>query len=626
LKKYFISVALLYLFLFSQVFANGVVYLVLGSDTAIWAGMNTATHDNYYDIDLYTNPERNAYQVMDPSFRNQFKDSFGNSLKMTWWMMAGNIFRYATNTNVPVPNIMTLYLMKKYHGENVIINGDELSLHYHTFFWSDYDGDEKYYWNQAKTFLESLDDFNVTLAQFLLEEEVFPISFRSGWHYMDNDWQHYLDERVLPYSLHNDYPAKRTFDDEPIDNIFDWSEAPSSCIPYLPSYTNYQKPGNGKGWNVRSASFYKTIVNDYLDSIFVAASKGENQVACLWSHLPQENFLANISNIDNIAHQMELKYPGVKFKYCTAVEAMKLWQESSDNNAPQISITENQVGENVYFTISSDEDIFQSQPFVAIKDIFERYSVAECISIGNNQWRTVDEYVRADIVKVGVTACDSVGNQVMDFIEYLPSDVFIDNIDADYSELLGGWSTYNIGSWGTDARIAILQENDSVAVEWEKTVSTSTNYNVFTQVPRVQNPVNNYQYVVSINSVPTDTVKFSKSAESHKWNYLATLSCDESDIVTVKYSATAKNQVGKYVVADVIKISAMVREKEISFSKSIIDLGEISISDTVDFPIVISNYGISDLKLLELKSLGNSLISKISMPLEIPKMSSTTLD
>jgi len=60
---------------------------------------------------------------MDPAFLEQLVDSYGQPLKMTWWMMAGNIFRYATNRNVPVPNIMTMYLMKKYHGDNVQING-----------------------------------------------------------------------------------------------------------------------------------------------------------------------------------------------------------------------------------------------------------------------------------------------------------------------------------------------------------------------------------------------------------------------------------------------------------------------------------------------------------------------
>ncbi|MDW7681436.1 MAG: hypothetical protein SCK70_12795, partial [bacterium] len=219
------------------------VYLVLGSDTAIWQGMNVRQHDCYYNIDLYVNPAANTYQVMDPMFRAQFKDSYGTPLKMTWWMMAGNIFRYARNNNVPIPNIMTLYLMKKYHGDNIAVIGDELSLHYHTFFWSDYDGDGMYYWNQSLTFMECFDDFNYTMAQFLLDEQLFPVSFRSGWHYMDNDWQNYLDERVLPYSMHNDYPSKRTDLTEPLDNTYDWSMAPAEFVPYNPSPENYQIPG-----------------------------------------------------------------------------------------------------------------------------------------------------------------------------------------------------------------------------------------------------------------------------------------------------------------------------------------------------------------------------------------------
>ena len=201
---------------------GGKVYLVIGSDTAIWDGMNTSQYHCYYDQSLYTDPVNNASIVMNPSFRQNMIDSYGQPIKLTWWMMAGNIFRYATNSNIPVQNTMTLYLMKKYHDKNIILNGDELSLHYHTFHWSDYDMDGKFYWNQSKTFLECLEDFKFTLAQFLLEEELFPVSFRSGWHYMDNDWQNYLDQYILPYSMHNDFPAKRLEDTEPIDNIFDW--------------------------------------------------------------------------------------------------------------------------------------------------------------------------------------------------------------------------------------------------------------------------------------------------------------------------------------------------------------------------------------------------------------------
>ena len=159
-------VVLILLFSTQSITKGGEVYLVLGSDTSIWDGLSVGTYHCFFDIDLYTNQSRNAYAVMDPAFRAQFVDSYGTPLKMTWWMMAGNIYRYATNNNIPIPNIMTMYLMKKYHGENVLINGDELSLHYHTFYWSDYDNDGMYFWNQSLTFLEYRDYFDYTLAQF----------------------------------------------------------------------------------------------------------------------------------------------------------------------------------------------------------------------------------------------------------------------------------------------------------------------------------------------------------------------------------------------------------------------------------------------------------------------------
>ena len=610
----------------SKISAGGVVYLVIGSDTAIWDGMNTATHNNYYNIDLYTNPARNTYEVMDPAFRDQFRDSYGNPLKMTWWMMAGNIFRYATNKNVPKPNIMTLYLMKKYHGDNVTMNGDELTLHYHTFFWSDYDGDGVYWWNQSNTFFESLDDFKFTLAQFLLEEATFPVSFRSGWHYMDNDWQHYLDQRVLPYSLHNDYPAKRTYDDEPIDNIFDWSEAPPTWIPFNPSYPNYQIPGSGNSWNVRSVSFQRTIRANYVDSIFAAAQSGTDQVACLWAHLPEADFPDNIATIDSLAHQMETKYPDVTFKYCTAIEAMQLWRGTADSISPTLTITENQTGDKVSFIINSDEDIFQTQPFVAVKNIYDNYQVAETIKLNATEWRTADYFNKSDLVKVGVTVCDDYGNQSMEFIEYLPSDTFIDNSDSNYAENSGNWMTTTLNSWGKDSRITQLNSSDSVSSEWEHTITKSTYYNFFVQVPEIENIAENVEYFIFKNSIPIDTITFNRSLKPYNWIYLSTLLCNESDEIIVEYRVSGKGQDSKYAVVDVLKISALVKDKELNVAETNIDLNEITVNDTIIYSLTISNYGISALKIFSLSSLGNSIISKYSYPIEIPKMSSVEVE
>jgi hypothetical protein len=199
------------------------VYLVIGSDTAIWnAGTTVDVNPRHphYKQDSFTDPKSVSYKVMEPAFRNAFRDSFSNSLKLTWWMMAGNIYRDADNLNVPIANTMTLYLMKKYHGNAITQLGDELSLHYHTFFWSDYNGDGTNHWSQSRTFHECRDDFDFTVAQFLLDEDVFPVSFRSGWHFMDNEWQQELDE-LLPFSMHNASPRKSTDSTEPFGNVLD---------------------------------------------------------------------------------------------------------------------------------------------------------------------------------------------------------------------------------------------------------------------------------------------------------------------------------------------------------------------------------------------------------------------
>jgi hypothetical protein len=75
-----------------MLWATGKVYLVLGSDTAIWDRMSNTTYNNTYNQSLYTDPNMNAYQVMSENFRNDLTDSYGTRLKMTWWMMGGNIF------------------------------------------------------------------------------------------------------------------------------------------------------------------------------------------------------------------------------------------------------------------------------------------------------------------------------------------------------------------------------------------------------------------------------------------------------------------------------------------------------------------------------------------------------
>ncbi len=605
-------------------YAAGEVYLVLGSDTAIWAGMSTSNYHCTYNIDLYTNPSLNAYGVMDPAFRAQFVDSHGQPLKMTWWMMAGNIFRYATNTNVPVPNIMTLYLMKKYHGDNVEINGDELSLHYHTFAWTDYNGDGLYYWNQALTFPECVDDWDYTLAQFLLEEEVFPVSFRSGWHYMDDWWQGELDS-ILLYSMHNASPSVHSDTTEPTDNNYDWSQATLEFIPYHPSPDNYQLPGDGPGWNVRCRYFGSVINSNNLESIFAQANAGIDQVACIWSHLPEAPFLTDIAKIDSLAHEAEALYPDVNFRYCTAIEAMQRWLGTADTTAPMLALWEIPSGDEVSFGISSDEPIFQAVPFVAAKTIYEDYLVLPCQSTGANQWETIGSLFRDQLARVGVVVCDTLGNQAMEFIDFLPGVIFVDNVDSGYVEVQKSWSTSPECSWGLDSRVTTLTAGDTAIARWYPDLVDSAAFNIFVQVPEISDPAEQITYKIFDQGACADTVQFVSALPATEWVYLGTWYLRPDPGTYLQMEASGDGQEGKVLCADVAKFSSLVREKDLHVVTRVLDFGAVPEEDSASMDLRLKNLGYGELTVSDISSLHDDITIGVSFPIIISGMGSVDI-
>lgn len=609
-------------FLIELIFPQGKVYLVLGSDTAIWDGMNTDRYHCYYNLDLFTSTSSNTAVVMSEEFRNQIEDSYGNKLKMTWWMIGGNMFRYATNNNVPIDNTMALHLMKQYYGDKIAIWGDELSLHYHTFIWSDYNGDGEFWWNQAQTFNETKEDFNYTLAQFLLEENIFPVSFRSGWHFMDNDWQNYLNE-IIPYSLHNDYPAIHYDATEPTDNNYDWSQASSEFVPFHPSVNNYQLPGEGKGWNVRS-KYMGNITQDLMNDVFQKAGQGIDQLVCLWSHLPDQNFLNEIQSVNNILHQAALNNPNVKFKYCSAVEAYELWRASNDTLKPELQLTGEINGPNINFLIKTNEPIFQKQPFVAIKDKYERYYIADCEHVIFNIWRTIDPFPISNLAKVGVAVTDTVGNLTTAFINYLDDDMFIDNKDLGFQELYGNWSTSDKSAWGLDSRYATLNSGDSAKVQWHWKSNYSGTYNIYVQFPEINNQVDTLKFELFKDNVSTGQ-KFLSPQNYNQWLYVNTLNLDAGNNVVLEMSAKNQTQLSKLIAADVIKVTEYVREKQLVSEKLFINLDDLSIEDSLSFELKINNAGIEPLLITEVGSVNKNIKSANPFPQSIEKMDNLTL-
>jgi hypothetical protein len=535
----------------------GTVYLVMGSDTAIWnAGTTVDVYARYpyYPQTFFTDPTSPSFQVMNPVWRNQFKDSFDQPVKFTWWLMGGNIYRDATNQNVPIPNTMVPYLMLKYQGAAIRQFGDEVSLHYHTYIWSDYNGDGKFYWNQSRTFEERREDFEYTLAQYLLEEGIFPVSFRSGWHYMDNSWQQELDQ-LLPYSLHDDWPADVAWSTaEPVGDVQDWSRAPSVFVPFHPATNDYQVPGTLQGWNLRSIKMQSMVQSD-MNSIFAHATNGADQVVCIWDHLP-EAFVTNFQRIASFIQLAATNHPGVAYRFCTAVEGMQRWQGIFGQSPPEISVDEATQGQTVVLTINITKPLFQPKPFVALRDAFGQYTnlTASSVQVASNSWTVLLPVPRNVLAKVGIAATDRAGNLVTRILRYLPDDLYIDNLDSQYAELSGSWSSTTNSAWGTDARVALLNSNDTARVQWMLPVSRLGFYSLSVQVPAVKNAARNIAFHVYSGDSDVYSVAFPGGLPGNQWVALGSARLDPALTNLLEMVVSGSNQPGTRAVADVVRM------------------------------------------------------------------------
>ncbi len=240
----------------------------------------------------------------------------------------------------------------------------------------------------------------------------------------------------------------------------------------------------------------QNLTQPVMNQIFALAQDGTNEIACLWNHLP-ENYLTTITNMGNFIQAAVSNYPGVSFRYCTAIEAMQRWLGASNQAPPQLDVSQTVQGNTLVLTISVNEPIFQAQPFVAIRDALQVYRIASCQPLSTNSWVATMPVPLSQIAKVGVAVTDNLGNPATSILRYLPDDLYLDNLDAEYAEVSGAWEQSPTFAWGLDARVALLTSNDTARVQWSLPVSWTGHYNLFAQVAAVTNAATNVSFTVS---------------------------------------------------------------------------------------------------------------------------------
>lgn len=617
-----ILILILLLFAF-PLHGQGDLYLVFGSDTSIWDGMSTTNFVSHYRPDTYSAPASNAAVVIDEGFRARLRDSDGRPMPFTWWMHSGNLFRHADNCDVPLANTIALHLMKRYHGDRIARVGGELTLHYHTWDWTDENGDGIYCWNQARNFEQCREDFDLTLCHYLLEEEVFPVSFRSGWHYMDNNWQAYLDE-LLPFSLHSAYPSKKLTSEEPTNNIYDWSQATSRWVPYQPSPENYQLPGGSRGWNVRCI-YMGGLRQATVDGMFAAASAGEDQLACLWSHLPETDFPEQITKAHELIVDAAKRYPKVRFHYMTAVGGYQAWLKTGDRQAPLLTFRDNGPAEQPVYSIETDEPIFQKQPFIAIKDIYSRYQILPCTRTGAFTWEAVSPLGRDRLVKAGVALCDTVGNQALQLIRYLPEDIFLDNESGAYREQTPLFSTIDDYAWGTNARAAAIPGGDSAVVRFELPVRERRTYQLLCQFAPTAHPTDSLTAILTQFSRIVWRQEITGPKAAKRWHLVTVSELDPAGAPALYMIAHNRGTAVRNFSLDALRITPIIPERLLEVSPELVHFGETSLYTRVEKNLLIRNAGSGPLTIHSISSRMGLFQLSAAGPLTIPPFSSIDL-
>lgn len=397
------------------------VYLVLCSDTGTWDGLDVNRAKNYLQFGVYSSPSGNAAKVINLDFRNRIRDSNNRPLVFTWFMLDGSMAATNTNPEVRYPWISNLEMIQKYHGENLKSLGDELSFHYHTWIWNDPDQNGVFHWNQASQFSEYRENFVETLGHIVIEGKLLPTSFRSGWHYMDNQWEALIDG-IIPYRFENTSPARAVDTVEPLDNNYDWSRASLEWVPYHPDATDYQSKGNLKGWETRCL-YMKQVTIERMQDVFSKAFRGEDQLMAIWSHLPETDFPQQIIGVDSVVRLAKEYFPEVNYDYVTATESMKKWRGLHQDDPLMLRWSTQVNVDTVSIIIESSAPLWQVAPLVFARDAKNKVLQLTPQAIAYDTWKVTFDKRLKDYQTIGIAGTDTAGNASVQVISLIPTAV-----------------------------------------------------------------------------------------------------------------------------------------------------------------------------------------------------------
>ena len=282
------------------------------------------------------------------------------------------------------------------------------------------------------TYLNSDNIWDI-LSRKIIDRCWFPAVYRPGFHAERPD-SHWFLEQWIPFDYANQSMRDNSIKVEQPDlsggRWGDWRRAPTDWKPYHPHHDDYQQHGNCNRSIFRclnmEARLRELDEQDVIDSFNEARANGKSCIA--FTNHDFRDMSPEINKVRSMIDRVSSSMPDVDFYFVDALTAAREML-SLKISSPGIKVLFDYCDKNcIEMLVSSKEEIFGSQPYLAIKTVDGRYLWENFDKLTEKKWRFVfDEFhVNLNLIESIGVAANSISG-VSDVVVYdLIDDRFIE--------------------------------------------------------------------------------------------------------------------------------------------------------------------------------------------------------
>ena len=350
--------------------------------------------------------------IMSDDWRSSLSDSDGQPYVLSWHCMDHVNFE-----NNPRQRAMGFHAVYEHYEQLLIDNNvprDQINWHFHPPSLSRDAHRQSCGYN-----LNVL--HNEIIARRIIDHKWFPVANRPGGHYETYDINLWL-EAWMPFDLAH----QLTDDPEDIKRIYpipgrfvDWRGAPTDWRIYNPDFYDHRKEGKlkrniGRCLNLRTR--YNNINEKELAAAFNDAKSGKNVLVGVTYH-DFRNMVPEIEEFVGLVKKTHKKYKDINFRWVNVVEGFRAALNMEKKQPPKFTFK----FDDEFLRITTDVDIWGSQPFLALRTLEGRYYRDDFINDEGNQWTYVFDVHTINkeaLSHVGVACNDDVGNTVVNVYSF----------------------------------------------------------------------------------------------------------------------------------------------------------------------------------------------------------------